>query len=242
MRAPRLRAERGRGRRNARGLPRGTPYAIAGMRRGWPSSQSAIARFSTFQMMPLTNADVIRAGHVEDRARHPAAERHADDRRHHHGADPRPGLAGGEGLAHDDGVARHDAALRQAEQRGDDVERDEAVERQVEGERQALQRRPQEQGAHPADPVGDPAGGQPADDAQAQHHGEHPGAVRDPVAEVARVGDDVDLRHRHGDAASEARDHQEHLQTPGRETRAGRPRPRRPPGPARARSASAVEA
>ncbi len=56
MRAPRLRAERGRGRRNARGLPRGTPYAIAGMRRGWPSSQSAIARFSTFQMMPLMNA------------------------------------------------------------------------------------------------------------------------------------------------------------------------------------------
>jgi hypothetical protein len=57
----------------------------------------------------------IGAGEVVDLAAQPAAQRHADDGRHQHQADPGAGLAGREVVAHDHRVARHDAALRQPE-------------------------------------------------------------------------------------------------------------------------------
>ena len=107
-------------------------------------------------------------------------------------------------LAHDDGVGRHDAALEQAEQRRGEIERVERVVDQVEDQRHALQGRAQQQGLDAADPVGDPARGDAAHDAEAQHQRQHRRAARHAVAEVGAVGDDMDLRHRHGDAAGDA--------------------------------------
>jgi hypothetical protein len=92
-----------------------------------------------------------------------------------------------------------------------------AVEGQVERQGQALERRPEEQGPHPADAIGDPAGGEAADHAQAQHEGEHLRAVGHAVAEVARIGHDVHLRHGHRDTASQAGDHEQRLETGGRD-------------------------
>ena len=141
--------------------------------------------------------------------------------RHQHQSDPPAGFARREILAHDQRVTRHDAALRQAEQRGDDVERGQAVERQIQHQRQALQGRAEDQRADAADPVGDEAGREPADDAEAEHQGQHLRAARRAVAEVAAIGDHMHLRHRHRDAARDRGEHQHALQDRGRRRHAG---------------------
>src|SRR5262245_22961307 len=76
----------------------------------------------------VEEGDLVGAGEVEDHARDPAAERHAEHRGHQHGADTQPGLFGREELADDDGIRRHDAALDQAEQGRQDVQHGESVE------------------------------------------------------------------------------------------------------------------
>ena len=43
-----------------------------------------------------------------------------------------------------------------------------------------------------------------AEDAEAKHERQHLGAAGDAIAEVAAIGDDMDLRHRHRDAATDA--------------------------------------
>ena len=66
----------------------------------------------------------------------------------------------------------------------------------------------------------------PADDAEAEHDRQHLGAAGDAVAEVAAIGDDVHLRHRHRDAAGKAGDDEERLHERRRD-RARRGRRRR---------------
>ena len=56
--------------------------------------------------------------------------------------------------------------------------------------------------------IGDPAGDEAADDAEAKHDRQHFGASGRAIAEIKAIGDDVDLRHGHGDAAGEPREHQ----------------------------------
>src|SRR5207253_9358399 len=58
----------------------------------------------------------VRTREVEDAARHPPAERHAEHRAHDDRADARAGLGGREMLAHDDRVRGHDPALEKPEQ------------------------------------------------------------------------------------------------------------------------------
>ena len=163
----------------------------------------------------------VGAGEVENPSRHPAAERHAEQRRHQDDTEARAGFARREIFAHDDGVARHDATLEQAEQRRDHVKRNEPVEPEIEEQSGALQHRTEQQRAHAADAVGDEARGNPADDAEAEHHREHLGATRDAVTEIAAIGDDMDLRHRHRYATGHAGDAQQHLQRHRRERRLG---------------------
>ena len=123
------------------------------------------------------------------------------------------------------GVHRHDAALEQAEQRRDDVERGEPVERQ---DRAAAPRpaatEPSSSVASAADAVGDEARARrltmPKPSISESISAPRAGAV----AEVAAVGDDVHLRHRHRDAAGDAGDAQQRLQRVGRQ--AERPRAR----------------
>ena len=71
---------------------------------------------------------------------------------------------------------------------------------------------------------------EPADDAAGQHQRQHLRAARGAEAEVAAVGDDVHLRHRHRDAAGDAGDAQQQLRRvqrqaegPRRRHRAARP-------------------
>ena len=64
------------------------------------------------------------------------------------------------------------------------------------------------QRVEPADAVRDEAGGKPAQHAEAQHEREHLGPARRAIAQVGAIGDDMDLRHRHGDTAGEPRQHQ----------------------------------
>ena len=72
-----------------------------------------------------------------------------------------------------------------------------------------------------ADAVGEEAGADAADDAEAQHQRQHFGAARHAVAEVAAIGDDVHLRHRHRHAAGDAGQRQHRGQRVGA-TAAGR--------------------
>ena len=58
--------------------------------------------------------------------------------------------------------------------------------------------------ADAADPVGDNSGADARDDAEKQHERQHFGPARDAVAEIAAIGDDMHLRHRHRDAAGKA--------------------------------------
>ena len=60
--------------------------------------------------------------------------------------------------------------------------------------------------------VGDEAGADARDDAERQHQREHFGPARDAIAEIAAIGDDMHLRHRHRDAAGKARDDQQRHQ------------------------------
>jgi hypothetical protein len=60
--------------------------------------------------------------------------------------------------------------------------------------------------------VGDPAEGEPADNAHSEHQRQHLPAARGAVAKIGAVGNDVHLRHRHRNAASHARQHQQQLQ------------------------------
>ena len=136
-------------------------------------------------------------------------------------ADARGGFARREVFAHDDGVGRHDAALEQAEQDRGEIERGEAVGDQVDDQRHALQGRAQQQRGDAAHPVGDPARADAAHDAEAQHQRQHLRAARHAVAEVGAVGDDMDLRHRHGDAAGDAGHGQQRLQGVGRQAERG---------------------
>ena len=48
------------------------------------------------------------------------------------------------------------------------------------------------------------------------HQRQHLGAARDAIAEIAAIGDEMDLRHRHRDAAGKARGDQENQQKPRR--------------------------
>ena len=52
-----------------------------------------------------------------------------------------------------------------------------------------------------------------------EHERQHLGSARDAVAEVAAIGDDVNLRHRHRDAAGDARHDQQTCSTPGERPR-----------------------
>ena len=69
-----------------------------------------------------------------------------------------------------------------------------------------------------------------ADDAEAEHQRQHFGAARHAVAEVAAIGDDMHLRHRHRHAAGDAGDAQQHLQRARRERRVRLPERRRGAG------------
>jgi hypothetical protein len=105
--------------------------------------------------------DAVEEGHpvgsrqVVDPARHPAAQRHAHDRRHDDETDLGAGLPRGEVFAHDDRVGRHDPALAEPEDQRDDVERREARGGQVEEKRDHLQRGADEERQDPAEPVGE---------------------------------------------------------------------------------------
>ena len=130
-----------------------------------------------------------------------------------HDADARAGLARREVLADDDRVRRHDAALEQAEERRD---RRRATTSPSNG-RKSSSATPCS--AEPRSSVRSPpmrSQIQPEasrlDDAEAEHQREHLRAARGAVAEVAAVGDDVHLRHRHRDAARDAGDAQQRLQ------------------------------
>ena len=141
------------------------------------------------------------------------------------------GFFGGKILAHDDGVARHDAALEQAEHRRDDVERNQSVIEEVEQQGDALQRRPQHQCRQTAEPVGDESRADAPHDPERHHQRQHVGAAGDAVAEIAAIGDDVDLRHRHRNAAANRSQGQEDLQRPRRQAeRRGRSLARRGSG------------
>ena len=141
------------------------------------------------QQVPQDAVDERRrvgAGRVEDRAGHPAAERHAEQRGHQHRADARAGLGRREVFADDDRVGRHDAALEQAEQRRDHVQRDEAVERQEQQQRDALQAGAEQQRAQSADAVRDDAERKAADDAAGKHQRQHLRAARRAIARDRR--------------------------------------------------------
>src|SRR5215470_10602784 len=111
----------------------------------------------------------VGAGEIEDHARHPAAERHPEQRRHQRDAEPRAGLLRREIFAHDDGVHRHDAALEQTEQSGDHVERGQSVEEEIQKQRHALQDGAQQQRRHAADAIRDEARGDAADNPKGKH-------------------------------------------------------------------------
>src|SRR5690348_12502771 len=125
----------------------------------------------------------VGAGRIEYRSGHPAAERHAEERRHEDDGDARARFARREVFADDERIRGHESALEEAEERRDDVERREAVERHEERERDALQDGAKEQRAQAADAIGDPARGEAADDAEAEHEREHLGAALRAVTE-----------------------------------------------------------
>lgn len=147
---------------------------------------------------------MVAAREVENPARHPAPQRHANQRGHDHGTHQLAAALGRKVLTHDDRVGRHDAALEQAEQHRDDVERHQAIEGQEQQQRDALQRGSQQQGAHATDAVAHQPKPESADDAASQHQRQHARALGGAVSEVRAVGNDVHLRHRHGHAACQA--------------------------------------
>ena len=123
-----------------------------------------------------------------------------------------PGLGRREVLADDDRVGRHDAALEQAEQG-----RDRRTARPA-NRRAGTAAAPGPAAAEPRSSVRRPpmrsqiaARDEPADDAAGEHQRQHLRAARGAVAEVAAVGDDVHLRHRHRDAAGDAGDAEQRL-------------------------------
>ena len=81
-----------------------------------------------------------------------------------------------------------------------------------------------------ADPVGDNSRADARDDAEKQHERQHFGPTRDAVAEIAAIGDDMHLRHRHRDAAGKAGKNQEDHQQARRYAGFGARRRRRPFG------------
>ena len=102
--------------------------------------------------------------------------------------------------------------------------------------------RAEQQRAQAADAVADRARDEPADDAAGEHQREHLRAARGAVAEVAAVGDDVHLRHRHRHAAGDAGDAEQRLRRVHRQAERARRRraARRAPRPrASATAASA---
>jgi DNA-binding transcriptional MocR family regulator len=67
-----------------------------GYRIGWASQQEQ--HDGEVQRVPadaVQERGAVRAGEVEHRTRHPAAQRHAEQRRHQHRPDARAGLRGG---------------------------------------------------------------------------------------------------------------------------------------------------
>ena len=118
----------------------------------------------------------------------------------------RAGFARRKIFAHDDGVARHDAALEQAEQRRDHIERDEAVEREVEQQRQRPAA-PSRAAACAAPPMRSAMKPEPRRLTMPKPSiSDSISAPRaDAVAEIAAIGDDVHLRHRHRHAAGRRR-------------------------------------
>ena len=152
----------------------------------------------------------VGTGRVENPSGHPAAERHADERRHDHRAGARARFAWREVLSHDKGIGRH-------EERRDRVERGEAVEGQEQRERGCLEHGAQQQRAQSPDAVGDPARGEAADDAEPHHQREHLGAARGGKAQIRAVRHHVHLGHGHRDAARDPRHAQQPLQLVGRE-------------------------
>ena len=115
----------------------------------------------------------------KNRARHPAARRHAEHGCGQDEADAGAGLARREIVAHDQCIARHDAALREAEQRRDDDRAKSGRRRAGRRTAQALQGRAEDgEGSRTADTVGDQARDQAADHAHAQHDRQHLGAAR----------------------------------------------------------------
>ena len=117
-----------------------------------------------------------------------------------------PASCGGKVFADDHGVARHDAALEQPEQDRDDVERGQSVEQEVQKQRDRLHHRADQQGHNSAEAIGNEAGCDAADDAERQHQRQHLRTARNAIAEIAAIGDDMDLRHRHRDATGDACD------------------------------------
>src|SRR5262249_57754891 len=104
---------------------------------------------------------------------------------------------------------RNDSSLEKTEKRRDDVKRHEAVEEGVEKESSALKDGPEQEGADAANAVGDEARADATHDAEAQHQRQHLGAARDAITEIAAIGDDVHLRHRHRHATGNSGDAQE---------------------------------
>ncbi len=87
----------------------------------------------------------------------------------------------------------------------------------IERQRKALRQRPEQQRADATDLVGEIARADAAEDATGHHQRQHLGAARHAIAEIAAIGDDMHLRHRHGDAAGNAGDRKQHRQRVGRE-------------------------
>ena len=154
---------------------------------------------------------MVTARQVKHPARHPPAQRHAQQSGHDHRAHAGTGFLGVKVFTHDDRVSGHDAALKQAEHGRDQVQRHHAVKGQKHQQRQALQHRAQQQGADAADAVADDAKHQSAHNAAGQHEREHLGPARRAKTQVGAIGHDVHLRHGHGHTTRHARDKQQAL-------------------------------
>src|SRR5579863_10055950 len=189
-------------------------------RAGWPEALAAPEERGDDQEIervphdPVQERHAVGAGEVEDDAGDIAAERHAEDGRRDHGADRRARPARRQKLAADDRVHRHDAALKQPEQSGDDEQGHEPVEIKIEQERGALHGRADQERRRAPDRVGDEARADAGDDAEHHHQGQHLSAARDAVAEIAAIGDQMDLWHRHRGAAGKAGENEQDEQEP----------------------------
>jgi hypothetical protein len=109
-------------------------------------------------------------------------------------------------FAHNDCVTGNDAALKQTEQRRHHVERDQAVIEKIEQQCRCLQNGAKQESAQSADLVGNEAGANAARNTEPHHQRQHLGPAGEAVPEIAAISHDVNLGHRHRDAAANGGD------------------------------------